>query len=98
MSEPMNVHNDEAESRYELEIDGSLAIAAYERREGAIIFTHTIVPEALEGRGIASRLIKAALADARAQNLKVVPQCEFVAAYIERHPEEQDLLATTAPG
>ncbi|MFC3432111.1 MULTISPECIES: GNAT family N-acetyltransferase [Sphingobium] len=45
-----------------------------------------------------SRLISAALQDAREQGLKVIPLCEFVAAYIERHPEEQDLLALDAPG
>lgn len=92
------VHNNRAEARYELEVDGEAAIAAYHPRGGAIAFTHTQVPPTLEGRGIASRLIKGALADVRAQGLKVVPLCSFVAAYIERHPEEQDLLAADAPG
>jgi predicted GNAT family acetyltransferase len=92
------VHDNRDEHRYELEVDGQLAIAAYEPRGGALAFTHTLVPEALGGRGIASRLIKAALDDARAQGLKVVPICEFVAAYIDKHPEEQDLLAADAPG
>ncbi|SEJ96241.1 hypothetical protein SAMN05518849_12123 [Sphingobium sp. AP50] len=90
--------NNEAEGRYELSVEGQLAVAAYDRREGALVFTHTQVPAALEGQGVGSRLIGAALADARAQNLKVVPLCEFVAAYIERHPQEQDLLAIDAPG
>ncbi|MBZ9650038.1 N-acetyltransferase [Sphingobium sp. 3R8] len=98
MADTGNVRNNEAEGRYELAVDGQLAIAAYDRREGALVFTHTQVPEALEGQGVGSRLVKAALADARAQNLKVVPLCEFVAAYIERHPQEQDLLALDAPG
>ncbi|CAN5224519.1 GNAT family N-acetyltransferase [soil metagenome] len=98
MTDTATVQNNEPESRYELAVDGALAIAAYERRDGALIFTHTEVPTALEGRGIASRLIKGALDDARAQGLKVVPLCAFVAAYIERHPEEQDLLALDAPG
>jgi predicted GNAT family acetyltransferase len=92
------VHDNRDEHRYELEVDGQLAIAAYEPRGGALAFTHTEVPAALGGRGIASRLIKGALDDARAQGLKVVPICEFVAAYIDKHPEEQDLLATDAPG
>ena len=93
-----DVRNNETEGRYELLVDGQLAIAAYARREGALVFTHTQVPTALEGQGVGSRLVRAALADARAQNLKVVPLCEFVAAYIERHPREQDLLAIDAPG
>jgi predicted GNAT family acetyltransferase len=98
MTDRQEVRNNEAEGRYELAVDGELAIAAYDRREGALIFTHTQVPAALEGQGVGSRLIKAALADARAQGLKIVPLCEFVAAYIERHPQEQDLLALDAPG
>ncbi|EQB09038.1 hypothetical protein L288_06825 [Sphingobium quisquiliarum P25] len=92
------VKNNEAASRYELEDDGQLCIAAYELDGGEITFTHTRVPEALEGRGLASRLIKGALADVRSRGLRVVPQCRFVAAYIARHPEEQDLLAASARG
>ena len=98
MADTGDVRNNEAEGRYEMAVDGQLAIAAYDRREGALVFAHTQVPEALEGQGVGSRLVKAALADARARNLKVVPLCEFVAAYIERHPQEQDLLALDAPG
>ena len=82
-----------AESRYELEVDGGTAIAAYERRGDVIAFTHTGVPEAIEGQGIGSRLVAGALADVRAKGLKMLPLCAFVAAYAERHPETRDLLA-----
>lgn len=98
MNQMQNVRHNEAEGRYELTVEGQLAIVAYDRREGALIFTHTEVPQTLEGKGVGSRLVEAALADARRQSLKVVPLCEFVAAYIDRHPEEQDLLALDAPG
>jgi predicted GNAT family acetyltransferase len=84
--------------RYELEVEGRLAIAAYERRGGAIVFTHTVVPQQLQGQGVASRLIKAVLTDVRRQGLKVVPICEFVSAYLDRHTEDQDLIAADAPG
>ena len=87
------VRNNEAEHRYELEVDGELAIAEYRLRPGRISFTHTEVPDALEGRGIGKRLVKAALDDARAQGLKVVPICPFVKYYIETHSEERDLIA-----
>ncbi|MFL6843654.1 MAG: GNAT family N-acetyltransferase [Allosphingosinicella sp.] len=86
------VRNNQAASQYELEIDGHLALAAYRLRPGRISFTHTEVPEALAGRGIGKRLVKAALDDVRAQGLKVVPICPFVKHYIDTHPEEQDLL------
>jgi predicted GNAT family acetyltransferase len=86
------VRNNEAESRFELEEDGALAYASYDLSDGAIAFTHTIVPKEVEGRGIGSRLIRAALEDARERGLKVVPLCSFVRGYIERHPEVQDLV------
>ncbi|HEX8622704.1 MAG TPA: GNAT family N-acetyltransferase [Allosphingosinicella sp.] len=88
-----DVSNNEAEHRYELEVDGQLAIAEYRLRPGRITFTHTQVPDALEGRGIGSRLVKAALDDARAQGLKVVPTCPFVKHYIDTHADYRDLLA-----
>ncbi|HEX8511848.1 MAG TPA: GNAT family N-acetyltransferase [Allosphingosinicella sp.] len=87
------VRNNEAGSRYELEVEGELALAAYRLSDDRITFTHTEVPDALEGRGIGSKLVKAALDDVRTKGLKVVPACAFVKHYIEKHPEEQDLLA-----
>jgi predicted GNAT family acetyltransferase len=87
------VRDNPAESRYEIEIDGQTAIAVYRRDGDTFAFTHTVVPEALEGRGIASHLIKDALTDVRAKGGKIVPLCSFVAAYVERHPEERDLVA-----
>jgi predicted GNAT family acetyltransferase len=87
------IRNNEAERRYELEADGAIAFAAYRMDGQDIVFEHTIVPEALEGRGIGSALVKAALEDVRARGLKVIPDCSFVRAWIERHPEAQDLLA-----
>lgn len=98
MAETQDVRDNEGESRYELKVDGGTAIAAYERRDGALVFTHTQVPEALKGQGFASKLIDGALADVREKGLKVVPLCEFVACYFDRHPQEQDLLALDAPG
>ena len=87
------VRNNRGEHRYEIEAGGDIAYAAYAVSGDTIIFTHTIVPSALEGHGIASRLIAGALADVRARGLNVIAQCSFVAAYIERHPDTQDLRA-----
>jgi uncharacterized protein len=88
-----NVTDNRAEHEFELVVDGHRAIAAYQLEEGKIVFTHTIVPKAIEGRGVASKLIKAALDSARDRGLRVVPLCPFVKAYIERHPEYQALVA-----
>lgn len=79
--------------RFELVEDGHLAFAEYHLDGDVMTFTHTIVPPEIGGRGVASRLIGAALAQVRQRGLKVVPQCSFVAAYIQRHPEDGDLLA-----
>jgi len=87
------VRNNVAEGRYELAVDGEVAIAAYQRDGDVVVFTHTVTPDALRGRGVASRLVAGALADVRRQGLKALPRCEFVIAYLERHPEDRDLLA-----
>ncbi len=87
------VIDDSARSRFELVIDGHIALAAYRLAPGVITFTHTEVPEALGGRGIGSLLAKGALDQVRARGLKVVPRCPFIKSYIGKHPEYRDLLA-----
>lgn len=87
-----DVRDNPARHRFELEVDGHLAIAVYSLAPGVITFIHTEVPDALAGRGIGSRLAKGALAQVRARGLKVVPRCPFIRGYIEKHPEWQDLL------
>jgi predicted GNAT family acetyltransferase/glutaredoxin len=90
---PQAVDNPES-SRYELRLgDRLIGLAAYRRRDGRIALTHTEVDESCEGRGYGSRLVAAALEDARRQGLAVVPLCPFVAHFVERHPEYQDLVA-----
>ncbi len=78
--------------RFELDLDGQMAVAHYQLSPGVITFTHTEVPPALSGHGIGSKLIRGALEAARRQGLKVVPKCPFVAAYMAKHPELDDLL------
>lgn len=87
------VTDNRAEYEFELDVDGLRAIAAYQLEDDTIVFTHTLVPKKLEGRGIGSKLIRGALDAARDRGLKVVPQCPFVKVYIERHAEYRDLLA-----
>lgn len=90
-----DIRNNEEASQFETTIDGHVALTAYELEEpNRIVFTHTEVPEALAGRGLAGEIVKFALDHAREKKLTVVPQCAYVASYIKRHPEYQDLLAT----
>ncbi len=85
-----DVRHNLAESRFELEIDGALALADYRLEDGVMTFTHTETPPALQGRGTASKLIHGALLQARAQGVKVRATCSFVVAYLKRHPEFAD--------
>jgi predicted GNAT family acetyltransferase len=85
---PEFVH-DEAQSRYELRIDGQVAAQAQYRRQGdAVCFTHTEVDSAYEGQGLGSKLAAQALDDVKSRGLKAVPQCSFIRGYIERHEKE----------
>lgn len=84
-------HN-EAESRFEALVDGHLSVADYEHRDGALVMTHTFVPPELRGRGVAEKLVRAALAHAGREGLRVVPACSYVEAFIRRNPEFQPLV------
>jgi uncharacterized protein len=84
-------HNTELD-RFELSLHGETAVLEYRETPQTIAFLHTIVPEKIERQGIGSLLAKAGLDYAREKQLRVQPDCTFVAAYIERHPEYQDLL------
>ena len=93
MSQAKDVRDNTAEHRFELTVDDALAYAAYRLDGDRIAFVHTVVPAQIEGRGVASDLIRAALDSARDRGLTVVAECSFVAGYIDRHPEYRDLLA-----
>ncbi len=77
--------------RFELDVEGGLALAYYRRMPGTVIITHTETPRALRGRGIASELVAGALQLIRADGNKVVAGCGFVADYLRKHPEFSDL-------
>jgi predicted GNAT family acetyltransferase len=88
-----DIRHNEVRRRFDFETEEGTAILTYEREDVIATFTHTIVPEKMEGRGIGSRLVRTGLDWARAEGLKVVPRCPFVAAWIERHPDYRDLVA-----
>ncbi|MEW6644383.1 MAG: GNAT family N-acetyltransferase [Pseudomonadota bacterium] len=88
-----DVINNTEKHRFELTVEGHTAATYYTLQPGVITFVHTEVPKELGGKGVGSRLVKGALDQVRRDGLKVVPQCPFVRAYIEKHPAEADLLA-----
>ena len=85
------LHNTTA-SRFEATVDGQLCVCQYRVFGKVMMLTHTGVPKALRGRGIAALLVQAALEHARAKGLKVRPDCSYVEVYMQRHPETLDLL------
>jgi hypothetical protein len=93
--EASEVLHNEAASRFELRVQGQVAFAQYHLVDGVMWITHTETPPPLQGRGLAARVVRAALDHARAQGLKVRPACSYVRAYLRRHPEQQDLVAAS---
>lgn len=85
------IKNDRAH-QFEVAIGEHVAKLAFDQDGDTIIYPHTEVPKELGGRGIAGKMAAHALDYARANNLRVVPQCPFVKKYIEDHPEYQDLV------
>jgi hypothetical protein len=79
----------EAAHRFELVVDGHMAYEVFERFPGGIAYLHTIVPKELGGQGVGSQLVKYILDYAAQNRLKVRPDCPFVKAYIDKHPEYQ---------
>ena len=86
-------HENGTHGEYHAHIAGSDHIGhlTWVERGGARVAEHTLVPPAIGGRGIAARLVEAMVADAREQGFKVVPQCSYVAAAFDKHPEWADL-------
>ena len=87
------VKDNPAASRFEMGSGDGTAFVEYRRAGDRIALVHTEVPQALSGQGVGSKLVRGTLDAVRAEGLKVVPRCEFVAAYIERHREHRGLLA-----
>lgn len=79
--------------QYELEVNGKIAFVTYRRSKSATVLVHTEVPESLREHGVGSRLIKGVLEMMRAEGRKIAVICHFIAGYIRKHPEYQDLLA-----
>jgi predicted GNAT family acetyltransferase len=91
------INNTEAK-RFEVTLGEDVAFAEYQLVDHGIILPHTVVPEAFEGRGVASALAKVALGYAREHGLKVIPLCPFMAGYISKHPEWHDIVHETYRG
>jgi uncharacterized protein len=88
-----DIVHDTAAQHFLMHFDEGDAVCAYRLEDGVASFTHTEVPPALEGRGIAAALVAHALAWVRTQGHRARPLCSYVVLYMRRHPDVQDLLA-----
>jgi hypothetical protein len=80
--------------RFELHVAGELAAyAEYNLLKTGMLFTHTEVLPAFEGRGIGSAIARQALDEVRRRSLQAIPVCQFIAGFLRKHPEYQDLLS-----
>ena len=91
MSHP--VQHNPAKSRFESTVDGLMAVADYRLDGQVMTMTHTVVPAALRGRGVAADMVRFAFEHARAQGLRIEPQCSYVQAYMAKHPDTEALRA-----
>ena len=95
MTQEARLERNDERHRYELWLgDQRAGTLAYRDEDGALVLIATRVDPAFEGHGYGSRLVARALADARAAGVKVIVECSFARAWLERHPEQQDLLLT----
>ncbi|HYG92382.1 MAG TPA: GNAT family N-acetyltransferase [Nocardioides sp.] len=95
MSDETTVSRNDERHRFEIHTDdGRLAgFAEYRAGEGVREFTHTVVKDEFEGQGVGSKLARAALDQTRGEGLSVVPTCQFIKGWIDKHPDYQDLVA-----
>ncbi|MER5866054.1 GNAT family N-acetyltransferase [Kitasatospora sp. NPDC002040] len=92
MSGTVDIQDAAANSRFEARVDGELAgFAEYIRSDRLVVYPHTVVEPAFEGRGVGSELARAALDDARKRGLPVLATCPFIKGWMLRHPEYTDL-------
>ena len=88
-----DIAHDPASKRFTIEVDGQVAYLEYERAGEVVVITHTIVPPAIGGRGIAGDLVRTALEHAKAEGLKVGPRCSYSDGWMRKHPEYEVLRA-----
>ena len=87
----LEVVNNKQAKRFEVKLEDDVAVVEYQLTGSIITFTHTEVPPAYEGHGIAGKIAKVALEYAKDHNLKVLPLCPYIKAYILRHPEYKSI-------
>ena len=89
------VVNNASQERYEIHIGDETAgfTEAHPRDDGTVMFNHTVVFDAFEGQGVASKLVTGAFDDLRERGLRARVTCPYILGWLSKHPEYQDLVA-----
>ena len=88
----LDIIQDIQHSCFTAQVDGHRCVVDYVLKDNVMAITHTGVPDAVGGRGIAAEMTKFALEAARKAGFKGVPVCSYTVAYVRRHPEYTDIL------
>lgn len=83
----MEILHDKERHRFSTSADGKTGYVTYDIHDGGLDIRHTVVPEEIGGRGIASALVKTAYDYARGKGLACIATCRYAAVWLERHPE-----------
>jgi uncharacterized protein len=97
MSDDPTVVRNDARGRFEFADAPDRAYLDFREEDGRLVLVHTEVDDDLEGQGVGSALVRAGLDDAASRGVPIVPECRFVADWLERHPDRADELDVVAP-
>lgn len=98
MTDQLQVSDETEASRFEVTVEGHTGVLEYRLDGDRLVLIHTEVPDELEGRGVGSGLVRAAVARAEADGLTVVPECSFARGWLEKHPDETARITIEPPG
>lgn len=94
----VNVTNDPKRQQFQVNMEGEVAYLEYRWSDGVLVLMHTEVPDKLAGRGVGSALAAFAFGYAREKEVRVKVYCPFVAAWLKKHPDWQDIVVTDGGG
>jgi predicted GNAT family acetyltransferase len=84
-----------SQERYEIHVGDETAgfTEAHVQEDGTVLFNHTVVFDAFEGQGLASKLVAGAFDDLREDGRNAVVTCPYILAWLPKHPEYEDVAA-----
>jgi predicted GNAT family acetyltransferase len=89
----MQIEHDTVTQRFLARTPSGTAVLAYRTKGQEVLELYsTFVPEQDRERGIAGRLVEAALAHARERNMRIIATCPYVAWWLRQRPEHAELV------